>query len=138
MVDRSPACLLQRKFQTTKRTQSSALRWRFIECWATASSKLRTPRSLRIELRRRKIPFAAEVPHPIRYKGEPLDLMYRPDLICFDSIIVEVKALPGIGGAEVGQVINYLRVCGLRRGLLLNFGTRSLGFRRIVLGPKSV
>lgn len=94
--------------------------------------------SLRIELRRRGIPFTAEVPYPLRYKGEPLELMYRPDLICFDSIIVEVKAIPGIGGAEVGQVINYLRVCRLRRGLLLNFGTRSLGFRRIVLGPKSV
>lgn len=94
--------------------------------------------SLRIELRHRGIPFATEVPFSLRYKGEPLELMYRPDLICFDSIIVEVKALPGIGGAEVGQVINYLRVSGLRRGLLLNFGTRSLGYRRIVFGPKSV
>ena len=94
--------------------------------------------SLRIELRRRGIPFSAEVSYALHYKGEPLELMYRPDLICFDSIVVEVKALPAIGGTEVGQVINYLRVSGLRRGLLLNFGARSLGFRRIVFGPQSV
>ena len=94
--------------------------------------------SLRIELRRRAIPFCPEVYCPLSYKGEPLELSYRPDLICFDSIVVEVKALPGIGGNEVGQVINYLRASGLQRGLLLNFGARSLGFRRIVFGPTSV
>ena len=94
--------------------------------------------SLRIELSRRGITFCSEVCCPLFYKGEPLALSYRPDLICFDSIVVEVKALPGIGGNEVGQVINYLRASGLRRGLLLNFGARSLGYRRIVFGPKSV
>jgi GxxExxY protein len=94
--------------------------------------------SLRVELRRRGIPFCSEVCCPLSYKGEPLALSYRPDLICFESIVVEVKALPGIGGTEVTQVINYLRASSLRRGLLLNFGARSLGFRRIVFGPKSV
>jgi GxxExxY protein len=94
--------------------------------------------SLRIELRRRGIPFSSEVCCPLSYRGEPLALSYRPDLICFNSIVVEVKALPGIGGTEVGQVINYLRASGLRKGLLLNSGARSLGFRRIVFGTKSV
>jgi GxxExxY protein len=83
--------------------------------------------SLRIELRRRAIPFSAEVTYPLRYKGEPLELSYRPDLICFETIVVEVKALPGIGGTEVGQVINYLRASGLCTGFCSTSGPEASG-----------
>src|SRR6187401_57449 len=61
--------------------------------------------ALKIELRLREIPFAAEVSFPLSYKGRSLPLTYRPDLICFDSIIVEVKALPSIGGLQFAQAI---------------------------------
>jgi len=91
--------------------------------------------ALKVELRLRAIPFAAEVSFPLSYKGQSLALTYRPDLICFGSIIVEVKALPSLGGLQFAQAINYLRASGLRRALLLNFGARSLGYRRLVFGP---
>ena len=91
--------------------------------------------ALKVELRLRGIPFAAEVSFPLSYKGRSLPLTYRPDLICFDSIIVEVKALPSIGGLQFAQAINYLRASGLRRALVLNFGTTSLGYKRLVFGP---
>lgn len=91
--------------------------------------------ALKVELRLRGIPFAAEVSFPLSYKGQSLALTYRPDLICFGSIIVEVKALPSLGGLQFAQAINYLRASGLRRALVLNFGARSLGYKRLVFGP---
>src|SRR4029079_10175818 len=91
--------------------------------------------ALKVELHLRGIPFAAEVSFPLRYKGQSLALAYRPDLICFGSIIVEVKALPSLGGLQFAQAINYLRASGLRRALVLNFGARSLGYKRLVFGP---
>lgn len=50
-----------------------------------------------------------------------------------DTIPVELKAHDRLGDADASQLINYLKASGLRRGLLLNFGTKSLQFRRIVL-----
>ena len=92
-------------------------------------------RALKVELRLRRIPFAAEVSFPLSYKGQSLALAYRPDLICFGSIIVEVKALPSLGGLQLAQAMNYLRASGLRRALVLNFGAKSLGYKRLVFGP---
>jgi GxxExxY protein len=69
----------------------------------------------------------------VSYKGYELAAYYKPDFICFDEVVVELKALGGLGAIEVSQVINYLKVTGLHTGLLLNFGTRSLEQRRFVL-----
>lgn len=55
--------------------------------------------------------------------------------MCRDAVLVEIKALDGLGPNEVAQVLNYLNATGLSRGLLLNFGTRSLQYRRFVWGP---
>jgi GxxExxY protein len=93
--------------------------------------------SLAIEFARRSIPFRREVKLPIKYKGQRLSVEYCPDFICFDSVIVELKALARMSGTEEAQVINYLKVTGYEVGLLLNFGTRSLEHRRFVL-TKSV
>jgi GxxExxY protein len=84
------------------------------------------------ELHLRAIPFVRERAFTILDKGQPLDCHYRADLICYESIIVEAKALPAIGGREQSQVINYLKASGLRKGLLLNFGTPKLQVKRIV------
>jgi GxxExxY protein len=73
------------------------------------------------------------VPLPISYKGELLPMHYRVDFICFDEVIAEVKALKALGGIEEAQAINYLRVSGLKRALLINFGARSLRHRRVVV-----
>ncbi|MBI9082611.1 MAG: GxxExxY protein [Desulfobacterales bacterium] len=74
-------------------------------------------------------------PHPIvriHYKGKPLDKTYQPDFVCFGEVIVEIKALAGLSGSEEAQLINYLKATGLKVGLLINFGSRSLEHRRLV------
>jgi GxxExxY protein len=85
------------------------------------------------EMVRREIPFRAEIELPIFYKGERLSTSYRADFVCFDSIIVEIKALGKLTGIEEAQVINYLKATGHPVGLLLNFGGRSLERKRLVL-----
>jgi GxxExxY protein len=71
---------------------------------------------------------------PVSYKGYRLHSQFRPDFICFDSVIVELKALATLSSVDDAQLINYLKVTGYHTGLLLNFGTRSLQQRRFVLG----
>jgi GxxExxY protein len=93
--------------------------------------------ALALELISRRIPFLREVRLPIRYKGQVLVTAYCADFICFDSIVVELKALARMSGTEEAQVINYLKATGYEVGLLLNFGTRSLEHRRFVFS-KSV
>jgi GxxExxY protein len=87
-----------------------------------------------LELTARHVPFRAEVKFRIFYKGQPMPLYYRVDFVCFGEVVVELKALAAIGPLEHSQVINQLKASKLRRGLLLNFGARSLQFRRIVYG----
>ena len=88
--------------------------------------------ALVLELTDRSIPFRREVPLPIRYKGRRLPLGYRVDFKCFDGVLVEVKALPSIGPIEEAQALNYIRAAGQGRALVLNFGTTSLQYRRLV------
>jgi len=89
--------------------------------------------ALSIEFLRREIPFRREDMFRISYKGCTLETYYRPDFICFDSVVVELKALTRLSSVEESQIINYLKVTGHQTGLLLNFGTRSLEQRRFVL-----
>ena len=93
--------------------------------------------ALNIELKKRDIPFRREVELPVHYKGEQLNVSYRADFICFDTVIVELKALSQISGVEISQVLNYLKATGFCVGLLLNFGARSLQQRRFVFSPSS-
>ena len=90
--------------------------------------------ALALELKDREIPFRRELLFPVTYKGFRLHSQFRPDFICFDSVIVELKALSTLSSVEEAQLINYLKVTGFHTGLLLNFGTRSLQQRRLVLG----
>jgi GxxExxY protein len=89
--------------------------------------------ALAVELARESVPFLREVAFSILYDGQPLGISYYADLVCYESVIVEVKALGAIGPVEEAQVINYLKASRLRRALVLNFGTRSLQVRRFVL-----
>lgn len=88
--------------------------------------------ALAIEFAARGIPFSSEVDLPVYYKGERLPCSYRADFVCYDNVIVELKALKAITGIEEAQLLNYLKATRLERGLLVNFGRQSLEFKRFV------
>src|ERR1700738_1505370 len=85
------------------------------------------------DFQERGIPFKAEVALPIRYKDKLLTCAYRADFVCFESIIVETKAIATLTSADEAQLINELKATALQRGLLLNFGATSLEHKRLVL-----
>lgn len=87
---------------------------------------------LAIEFAERNIPFEREQTFSIGYKGRKLGCTYRADFVCFQAVIVEVKAIGHLSNTEHSQVINYLKAAGVDRGLLLNFGTTSLQHRRLI------
>ena len=89
--------------------------------------------SLRVEFLYREIQHACEVEFPVYYKGSRLESRFRPDFVCSESIILEIKAIPAFGRTEEQQLINYLKVSRLPRGLLINFGGEHLQFKRFVL-----
>ena len=89
--------------------------------------------ALAIEFGLRNIPFVAEAPCPVAYKGHPLRGHYRMDFVCFGSVVVEVKARFGTGPAEQAQVLSYLASAGYQTGLLVNFGAARLEYKRFIL-----
>jgi GxxExxY protein len=88
------------------------------------------------ELEYRDIPFQKEVALPIHYRGQPLLTFYRADFICFGSLLVELKALQRLSGTEEAQILSYLKASRLSKGLLLNFGSSSLEYKRTIFGPQ--
>ena len=85
------------------------------------------------ELASRGIPFGRQVPLAIYYKGSPLDKHYLCDLVVFDQIILELKAIQRITDIEVAQTLNYLKAMGHPLALILNFSAHGkLEWRRIV------
>lgn len=78
-------------------------------------------RCLAIELGLQDIPFSQQIELPLTYKGHPVDLTYKPDFICFDKIIIEIKAVSELADEHRAQLHNYLKATGLRLGLLVNF-----------------
>jgi len=89
--------------------------------------------ALELELTMRGVPFQAQVPVQIAYKGHVLLKEYVPDLICFEQVIVEIKALKQLTSVEEAQLLNYLKATGKPVGVLLNFGSPKLEWKRMVL-----
>ncbi|MGK5095517.1 GxxExxY protein [Deltaproteobacteria bacterium TL4] len=75
------------------------------------------------ELTRLGIPFVAQQELTLTYKGEALKQTYKPDFICYNAIVVELKALSATTGEHKAQVLNYLKATGMKVGLLVNFGS---------------
>jgi GxxExxY protein len=73
------------------------------------------------ELLIRKIPFKKQVDLKLSYKGEPLQQYFKADVICYESIIIELKACKSLEPVHRAQVLNYLKATGMRLGLLVNF-----------------
>ena len=89
--------------------------------------------ALEIELMDNQIAFQSQPELNIKYKDRVLQKKYNPDLICFQEIIVEIKALDQLSGKEESQILNYLKASGIRVGLLINFGsTGKLEWNRFV------
>lgn len=86
-----------------------------------------------LELSDREIAHQREVDLQLNYRGRQLRTHCRVDFICFDKVIVELKALSDLTSVEESQLINYLKASRLSRGLLLNFGLPRLQYKRIVL-----
>ena len=84
------------------------------------------------EFTTKRIPFREQPVLEISYKNKPLKKTYQPDFICFEDIVVEIKAISGLSGVEEAQLINYLKATGLTVGLLINFGSKSLEHKRFV------
>lgn len=88
--------------------------------------------ALVIEFTRREIPFAREKPLVITYSGQQLAARYEADFFCYDSIVVELKALSTLAPAHEAQTIHYLKATGCERGLLINFGAARLEYKRLI------
>ncbi len=79
------------------------------------------------------VPFEKEKILEIEYKGITLKKKFIADFVCFDSIIVELKAVNALNEEHISQVISYLRATNLRLGLLINFGAGKLQYKRVIL-----
>ncbi len=90
--------------------------------------------ALEREFLEQEIPYKSQPVVEILYKGRPLNKTYQPDYVCYDEVIVEIKAISGLSGTEEAQLINYLKATGLKVGLLINFGSKSLEHKRLVYG----
>jgi GxxExxY protein len=88
--------------------------------------------ALELEFSDRGIPFQPQTELPVFYKGRKLKAHYRSDFLCYNDIVVELKALTRLGDGESAQVLNYLKASHRERALLINFGSRSLEHERFV------
>ena len=90
-----------------------------------------------IEVGIRKIPYLPQQEIFVFYKGQKLKSFFKPDLICYEKIVVELKALDRLTSLEESQLLNYLKATGMPVGLLINFGAnKDLEWKRMVLTPE--
>jgi len=88
--------------------------------------------SMVVEFQLRKIPFTQQTRFPVLYKTIPVG-EYIPDLIAFNSVIVDTKVIDHITNIERAQMLNYLKITGHKVGLIINFKRPNLEWERIVL-----
>ncbi len=89
--------------------------------------------AMEIESKARGVPFEAQKVLEVRYKEHILRKEYIADMVCYNKIIVEFKALDQSTGREEAQILNYLKATGMKVGLLINFGSHGrLEWKRFV------
>lgn len=89
-----------------------------------------------VELQRAQIPFVRELRYEVNYKGVILPHHYYADFVVWNKIMFEAKAVERLTDAHVKQVLNYLAISKLELGLLVNFGSDSLEWKRIIRTQK--
>jgi GxxExxY protein len=88
---------------------------------------------LELEFGRQGIPFRSREALALSYKGQPLRQCYVPDFLCYEAIILEIKAVSALDDVHRAQLHNYLKATGLRLGLLVNFGHHpQIQYERVV------
>ena len=87
--------------------------------------------ALAVELNIRNIKFSQQKRFQIIYKGVEVG-EYIPDLIVYDSIVVDTKVIDKITSHELGQMLNYLKITNLKVGLILNFNKAKLEYKRVI------
>ncbi|MBQ6186532.1 MAG: GxxExxY protein [Prevotella sp.] len=93
--------------------------------------------SLEVEFRQCDISYLREHPVFAEYKGERLSTEFIPDFICYDKIIVELKAVQELTDVHRSQALNYAKVGGYELALLINFGQPSLQFERFIVSRRT-
>jgi GxxExxY protein len=88
--------------------------------------------ALALELDLKHIPHVQEKELKITYKGVHLQKHYFADFVCYDDIILEIKAVNELSSVHVSQILNYLKATNMKLGILVNFGGKSLEYKRIV------
>lgn len=88
--------------------------------------------ALMLEFEERNIPYEIYKEITIHYKGKPLRKKYYADFLCYDKIIIELKAAENLTPAYTSQVLNYLKATKMKLGILANFGESSFHYSRIV------
>lgn len=86
--------------------------------------------ALSIEFQKQAVPFIAQAEMNIYYKGIELKKKYYPDFLCYDNIILEIKAMENLSPADEAQILNYLKGTKKPLGLLVNFGAEKLQHKR--------
>lgn len=89
--------------------------------------------ALAIVLKENSIPFEKEKVLDIEFRGSLLVKKYIADFICFNEVIVELKATDGLADHDIAQVLNYLKATDKKVGLLINFGLTKLQYKRVIL-----
>ncbi len=90
--------------------------------------------AMKIELESQGIPFEFQKPLPVYYRGHLLPHEYIADLICYERILLELKAVKDIHEAHLAQVMNYLKATGLALGYVINFGSQEkLQWQRVLM-----
>lgn len=88
--------------------------------------------ALEVELIKLEIPFIREKPFTITYKEQKLKHYFVADFVIYDTIILEIKIGNYIGDPYIKQTLNYLKASGLKLGVVINFGTPSLEYQRVL------
>lgn len=88
--------------------------------------------ALELELKKVGIPYEKEKKLPVYYDDKPLNKYFRADYVCYNSIIIELKATKFLIEADHRQTVNNVKATKFKLGLLINFGTPSLTYKRIV------
>jgi len=88
--------------------------------------------ALEKELSLRNIPFVREQKFEVEYKGSILPHYYFADFVAFENLIIELKACENLVDVHRNQLLNYISIAKSPLGLLVNFGTPSLQFKRVI------